>query len=71
MADYAGAHIANGGRLIHVTRHMVGLFQGWPGARRYRQLLSADATRKGAGPEVIHAAFDAVFEATAAKQAAE
>lgn len=71
MADYAAAHIANGGRLIHVTRHMVGLFQGWPGARRYRQLLSADATRKGAGPEVIRAAFDAVFEATAAKQAAE
>ncbi|MHA4730861.1 tRNA dihydrouridine(20/20a) synthase DusA [Ensifer adhaerens] len=71
MADYAAAHIANGGRLIHVTRHMVGLFQGWAGARRYRQILSSDATRQGAGPDVIHAAFDAVFEATAAKQAAE
>ena len=71
MADYASAHIANGGRLAHVTRHMVGLFQGWPGARRYRQILSSDATRPGAGPEVIHAAFDAVFEAAAAKQAAE
>lgn len=71
MADYASAHIANGGRLAHVTRHMVGLFQGWPGARRYRQILSSDATRQGAGPEVIHAAFDAVFEAAAAKQAAE
>ncbi|MCA1440722.1 tRNA dihydrouridine(20/20a) synthase DusA [Ensifer sp. IC4062] len=71
MADYAAAHIANGGRLVHITRHMVGLFQGWPGARRYRQLLSADATRKGAGPEVIHAAFDAVFEAATGRQAAE
>ncbi|WP_209605842.1 tRNA dihydrouridine(20/20a) synthase DusA [Sinorhizobium kostiense] len=71
MADYAGAHIARGGRLIHVTRHMVGLFQGWPGARRYRQILSADATRKGAGAEVIIAAFDAVFEAATARQAAE
>ncbi|HXV31371.1 MAG TPA: tRNA dihydrouridine(20/20a) synthase DusA [Sinorhizobium sp.] len=71
MADYAAAHIENGGRLIHVTRHMVGLFQGWPGARRYRQILSADATRKEAGPEVIHAAFDAVFEAVTARQAAE
>lgn len=71
MADYAGGHIANGGRLAHVTRHMVGLFQGWPGARRYRQILSSDATRQGAGPEVIHAAFDAVFEAAATKQAAE
>ncbi|NRP19272.1 tRNA-dihydrouridine(20/20a) synthase [Ensifer adhaerens] len=71
MADYASGHIANGGRLAHVTRHMVGLFQGWPGARRYRQILSSDATRQGAGPEVIHAAFDAVFEAAATKQAAE
>ncbi|WOS61223.1 tRNA dihydrouridine(20/20a) synthase DusA [Sinorhizobium fredii] len=71
MAAYAAAHIENGGRLIHVTRHMVGLFQGWPGARRYRQMLSADATRKGAGPEVIHAAFDAVFEAVTGRQAAE
>ncbi len=71
MADYAAAHLDKGGRLIHVTRHMVGLFQGWPGARRYRQILSADATSKGAGPEVIHAAFDAVFGAVTARQAAE
>ncbi|WP_037386206.1 tRNA dihydrouridine(20/20a) synthase DusA [Sinorhizobium americanum] len=71
MAAYAAAHIDSGGRLIHVTRHMVGLFQGWPGARRFRQILSADATRKGAGPEVIHAAFDAVFEAVTMREAAE
>ena len=71
MADYAAAHIGSGGRLIHVTRHMVGLFQGWPGARRYRQILSAEASRTGAGPEVIHAAFHAVFEAATARQAAE
>ena len=71
MAAYAAAHIENGGRLIHVTRHMVGLFQGWPGARRYRQMLSADATRKGAGPDVIKSAFSAVFEAVTARQAAE
>lgn len=49
MAAYAATHIANGGRLIHVTRHMVGLFQGWSGARRYRQILSSDATRQGQG----------------------
>ncbi|WP_026622137.1 tRNA-dihydrouridine synthase A [Ensifer sp. WSM1721] len=71
MAEYAARHIENGGRLIHITRHMVGLFQGWPGARRYRQILSADATRKGAGPDVIHAAFGAVFEAVTVRQAAE
>lgn len=57
MADYCAAHIAAGGRLTHVTRHMVGLFHGLPGARRFRQILSTDATKAGAGPEVLHAAF--------------
>ncbi|MER9341150.1 tRNA dihydrouridine(20/20a) synthase DusA [Mesorhizobium sp. M0601] len=57
MADYASRHIEQGGRLAHVTRHMVGLFHGLPGARRYRQILSTDATRPGAGPQVLKAAF--------------
>ena len=69
MAQAAG-HIGRGGRLIHVTRHMVGLFQGWPGARRFRQILSADATKPGAGPEVIAAAFEAVFAAAEGAEAA-
>jgi tRNA-dihydrouridine synthase A len=57
MADYCAAHIAGGGRLTHVTRHMVGLFHGMAGARRFRQILSTDATKPGAGPEVLRAAF--------------
>jgi tRNA-dihydrouridine synthase A len=61
MMEHAAAHIATGGRLGHVTRHMVGLFQGIDGARRYRQILSTDATRSGAGPEVIAHAFEAVM----------
>jgi len=60
MADYAARHIAAGGRLGHVTRHMVGLFHGLSGARRFRQILSTDATRPGAGPEVLRQAFAAV-----------
>jgi tRNA-dihydrouridine synthase A len=60
MMAYAADYIAAGGRLNHVTRHMVGLFQGMPGARRFRQILSSDATRPGAGTEVIEAAFAAV-----------
>ncbi|NTE86325.1 tRNA dihydrouridine(20/20a) synthase DusA [Agrobacterium rubi] len=60
MMDYAQDYIDKGGRLNHVTRHMVGLFQGLPGARRFRQILSSDATRPGAGPEVIAAAFAAI-----------
>jgi tRNA-dihydrouridine synthase A len=60
MMAYADDHIRRGGRISHVTRHMVGLFQGVPGARRYRQILSTDATRPGAGPEVIANAFAAL-----------
>jgi tRNA-dihydrouridine synthase A len=59
MAAYAARHIEHGGRLAHVTRHMVGLFHGLPGARRYRQILSTDAAQAGAGPEVLHRAFAA------------
>ena len=57
MADYCAAHIADGGRLSHVTRHMVGLFHGMPGSRRWRQILSTEAVKPGAGPAVLHEAF--------------
>jgi cysteine synthase A len=64
LADPPGSvlhsYIASGGRLQHVARHMVGLFTGLPGARRYRQILSTDAAKTGAGPEVLAAAFAAV-----------
>ncbi len=60
MCAYAERHIAAGGRLGHVTRHMVGLFHGLSGARRYRQILSADANRPGAGSEVLRQAFAVV-----------
>lgn len=60
MMVYAERHIASGGRLQQVARHMVGLFTGLPGARRYRQILSTDAVKSGAGSEVIAAAFAAV-----------
>ncbi len=40
MVDYIAAHIAGGGRLHHVTRHMLGLFAGQPGARHWRRSLS-------------------------------
>ena len=60
MAGYTARHIEQGGRLGHVTRHMVGLFHGLPGARRWRQILSTDATRQGAGPDVLKAAFASI-----------
>lgn len=60
MMDYAAAHIAQGGRLSNVTRHMVGLFSGIGGARRFRQILSTEAVKPGAGPQVIADAFSVV-----------
>lgn len=60
MMAYADDYVAKGGRVNHVTRHMVGLFQGMPGARRFRQILSSDATRPGAGSDVIANAFAAI-----------
>ncbi len=54
-------HGYRAGRTVaHVTRHMVGLVHGLPGARRWRQILSTDATKPGAGPEVLRAAFAAL-----------
>jgi tRNA-dihydrouridine synthase A len=42
MRPYIAAHIASGGAMHHVTRHMLGLGAGFPGARKFRQLLSVD-----------------------------
>ncbi len=36
-----------------ITRHMLGAFQGRPGARAWRRLLSEEAHRPGAGPELV------------------
>ncbi|MDE0923423.1 MULTISPECIES: tRNA dihydrouridine(20/20a) synthase DusA [Aurantimonas] len=60
MADYAARHLERGGRLGQVTRHMLGLFNGMPGARRWRQILSDGAVRPDAGPQLLREAFAAV-----------
>jgi len=69
MSEHAGDHLAAGGRLHHVTRHMIGLFAGMPGARRWRQILATESTLADAGVEVIGRAFAAV-ELDGARQAA-
>jgi tRNA-dihydrouridine synthase A len=66
MIPYAAAYVADGGRLHQVTRHMLGLFAGQPGARAWRQALSAEAVRPGAGPEVIEAALSVIPQMRAA-----
>jgi tRNA-dihydrouridine synthase A len=64
MLPYIENEIRNGERLGHISRHMVGLYSGVPGARAWRRYLSENAYRQGAGVEVIHEALDAMSQAT-------
>tara|TARA_R110002049_G_scaffold160202_2_gene325253 strand:+ start:32658 stop:33620 length:963 start_codon:yes stop_codon:yes gene_type:complete len=57
MLPYIEAHLIAGGRLNQITRHMLGLFAGRPGARQWRRMLSEGAHVKGAGPELVLAAL--------------
>jgi tRNA-dihydrouridine synthase A len=50
---YIEAHLARGDRLQHISRHILGLYQGLPGARAFRRVLSERAHRKDAGYDVI------------------
>ncbi len=54
------AQLARGERLHAITRHLLGLFTGCPGARAWRRILAEDATRPGAGWEVVERALGAV-----------
>jgi tRNA-dihydrouridine synthase A len=67
MLPYIEAHLAAGGRLHQVTRHMLGLFHGLPGARGWRQVLSTEASRDGAGTETV---LRALARVTAGAEAA-
>lgn len=54
---YVAAELARGARLSRMSRHLVGLFQGLPGARAWRRTLSEGAARPDAGVEVIDRAL--------------
>ncbi len=56
MAVYADAELASGTPLAAITRHMLGLYAGQPGARAYRQSLSEGARLPGAGVSVLRSA---------------
>ncbi|MGE0699753.1 MAG: tRNA dihydrouridine(20/20a) synthase DusA [Hyphomicrobiaceae bacterium] len=60
LRPYVGRHIAAGGRLSNVTRHILGLYHGQPRARAFRRLLSENAPRAGAGLDVLDAAIEAM-----------
>lgn len=55
--DYVGRELARGVPLHAMTRHMLGLFAGRPGARLFRRHLSESGTRRGAGLGVLETAL--------------
>jgi tRNA-dihydrouridine synthase A len=53
MIPYIERELAQGAELKHITRHLLGLFAGQPGARAWRRYLSEYAHLSGAGVEVL------------------
>lgn len=62
MYPYIERELSAGTWLGHITRHMLGLFQGIPGARQWRRYLSENAHKPGAGIEVIDTALAKVAD---------
>jgi tRNA-dihydrouridine synthase A len=60
MLPVIAAELEKGTRLSYITRHMLGLFHGVPGARTWRRILTVGATKPGAGVEVVEEALAAV-----------
>ena len=56
LSPYVEAQCTAGVPLQRITRHLMGLFNGLPGARAWRRHLSENACRDGAGPEVLRTA---------------
>lgn len=64
MRPYIENHLAAGGTLKDITRHMLGLFHAQPGGRNWRRLLSENAQHTDAGWGVVEAALAAVTPIT-------
>jgi tRNA-dihydrouridine synthase A len=60
---YVRSELARGTHLAAMTRHMLGLFHGQPGARSWRRILTVEGAKAGAGIEVIERALAAIAEA--------
>jgi len=62
---YIERELARGTRLHSMTRHVLGLFQGVPGARAFRRHIATQAVKPGAGIAVLREALDLVMDARA------
>ena len=64
MEAYAHREVAAGGRLSAITRHMLGLYAGQPGARDYRRTLSEGSRAAGATPALLRQAIPPLNQPT-------
>jgi tRNA-dihydrouridine synthase A len=69
MLPYIEKLLSEGLYLHRITRHMLGLYHAQPGGRMWRQVLSTEGCKPGAGVDVVMRALE-VVEAQAARQAA-
>lgn len=69
MLPYIEAHLGAGGKLPQISRHMLGLFAGRPGARAWRRMLSEGAHKHGAGPDLVVAALAQIAPLESLEQA--
>lgn len=60
LMPYVESQLARGTHLNHITRHILGLYQGVPGARKFRRHLSENAYRKESGIEILRQAYEQV-----------
>ncbi len=64
------AYVAGGGKLSHITRHVLGLYHGQPRGRQFRRHLSEQAPLAGAGADVLNEALALVARRGEAREAA-
>ena len=65
LADYADAHVVQGGRINNIARHILGLYHGEPGGRLFRRHISEHGPRSESGGELLREAGAIVREAAA------
>jgi tRNA-dihydrouridine synthase A len=65
LIPYIERELAGGTRLSAITRHVLGLFRGVPGARRFRRYLATEAVKPGAGIATFRAALAIMVDSEA------
>ena len=60
LLPYISTQLAEGARLNHITRHILGLYQSVAGARKFRRHISENAYKKQVGIEVLEEAYSLV-----------